>query len=256
MLHPLAQDGVYRLTADFDRQTLLDWFVRFHREIAELHAVASRETRRPASQDDIDRLDLPLIVGRRALRRPSVAAMEWLRTRAAAWWGRSTRAYTFALAFACAHRGRRDFDRLHSRPLASLTIWRWVIASCAPEEALRRAALSLLPPPDDSLRWFTSPEDAPEGAPDLMRLASMLAARFGQTAEHWLWEVSETDFWAAVCDIGDERDRERDQDSLSAGRGHAEASWWMRHRTALKRCEDALEAGTAAWLESRKEAHV
>lgn len=258
MLHPLAKDGILRITADFDRDTLADFYLCFFHRIRELDAVASRTSRRPAAQDDIDRLDLPLVVGRVALRRPSVAAMEWLRTRASAWWGGSRRAYTFALAYACAHRSREEFDCVQSRPMASLRVWAWVLSSCASEESLRRAALSLLPPPDDSLAWFSSPNEnhGPDANLDLMAIATRVAAVKGQSAQHWLWEVSSDDFWSAVCDLADKLDAKFNRASLKAGRGHADGTWWMVQRRALKRCEDCLEADVKKWLEARKKKHV
>lgn len=253
MLHPLAQDGVYRLTADFDRQTLLDWFVRFHEAIRELDAVASRVLRRPAAQDDIDRLDLPLVVGQAILRRPSVAAREWLRSCASAWWGESKRAYGFALAFACANRGEEAYLPLRSRLRASLAVWRWVLGVRAGEEALRRAALSLMPPPDDSIRWFQAPDDPPDDAsPDLLAIAMTLSKQFGGTPSHWLWEVADDDFWKAFCDLQDEADAKADAISVAKGEGHSDDSWWLRHRRAIRRCEEQLETETLIWIEERK----
>lgn len=254
MLHPLAFDGVNRLTANFDRETLADFYVRFFGSIRELDVVASRTSRRPCAQDDIERLDLPLVVGRVVLRRPSVGGMEWLRTRASVWWGISTRAYTFALAYACAHRTREEFDLVQSRTMASLRVWMWVLASCASEEALRRAAISLLPPPDDSLAWFSTPGDDYDSSSklDLMAIAMRLATEKGQTCQYWLWEVSNDDFWAAVCDLADKLDAKFNKASLKAGKGHADGTWWVLQRRALKRCEDRLEADVKKWLEARK----
>lgn len=255
MLHPLAQDGVYRLTADFDRQTLLDWFVRFHDRIRELDAVASRELRRPAAQDAIDRLDLPLAVGRAVLRRPSVAAREWLAECASAWWGESRRAYGLALAFACAHRGEEAFRPLRSRLRASWAVMRWALAQRASEEALRRAAIALMPPPDASARWFEDPDARPSaGQPDLMAIAMQLSSRFGGTPSHWLWDVADEDFWNGLCDVQDEADAKADAVSKAKGEGHSDDSWWLRHRRALRRCEEQLEADTIAWIEDRKKA--
>lgn len=258
MLHPLAQDGVFRLTADFDRQTLLDFFVRFHGLIRELDAVASREHRRPVAQDDIDRLDLPLVVGRAVLRRPSVAAREWLVDCAAKWWGESRRAYGLALAFACAHRGEEAYVALHSRLRASWTVWKWALGQHAGEEALRRAAIALQPPPDDSIRWFQDPEDpADDSRPDLGSIALLLSKQFGGTPSHWLWAVAEEDFWNAFCDLQDDADAKADEIARAKGEGHADDSWWRRHRQALRRCEEQLEADTIAWIEDRKKAaHV
>lgn len=255
MLHPLAQDGILRLTADFDRQTLLDFFVRFHDRIRELHAVASRERRRPCAQDDIDRLDAGIVVGKVLLRRPSVAAMEWLRTCASAWWGESTRAYAFALAFACAHREEAAFLPLRSRLRASWTCWRWCLGVRASEEALRRAAIALRPPPDDSLRWFEVPDAPEDGEPDLCAIALGLSAKFGGTPAHWLWEVAEEDYWNAVCDLRDDADSKADEIARAKGDGHADDSWWLRQRKALCKCETALENATLKWLKERKADH-
>jgi len=258
MLHPLAQDGVFSLTADFDRQTLLDWFVRFHGEIRELDAVAARERRRPAAQDDVDRLDLPLVVGQAILRRPSVAGREWLRTCASAWWGESRRAYGFALAFACAHRAEEAYAGLRSRLRARLAVWRWVMGVRASEEALRRAALSLMPPPDDSIRWFEAPDDPQdESSPDLLAIALTLSKQFGGSPSHWLWEVADDDFWKAVCDLQDDADAKADDVAMAKGNGHADDSWWLRHRRAIRRCEEHLETETLRWIAERQPAaHV
>ena len=250
MLHPLAFDGVNRLTADFDKDTLADFYVRFFDAIQELHAVASRTRRRPTAQDDIERLDLPLVVGSLLLRRPSVGGMEWLRTKASAWWGESTRAYSYALAFVCAHRNAATFDLLQSRTYASFHVWKWALQARTSEESLRRAALALMPPPDDSLRWFSDPDEQAQNthaAPDLGAIALSLTKHYGHTVSHWLWEVSDDDFWAATCDLNDDADAELSDESR-----HAKGTWWHRHRSALKRCEDALERDVAAWIESRK----
>lgn len=256
MLHPLAQDGILRITAGFDRQTLADFFVVFHDRIAELNAVASRVRRRQLAQDDVDRLDLPLIVGRAVLRRPSVAAREWLAECASKWWGRSTRAYTFALAFVCAHRDEKAYEALRSRWRASTACWAWVLGVLASEEALRRAAISLLPPPEGSLRWFSDPDDALSidlAKPDLLAIATRLSREFGGTTGHWLWEVAEEEFWGAACDLADEADAKADTASIEAGQGHADGSWWRIHRRALVRCETALETDVQAWLKRRTE---
>jgi hypothetical protein len=181
--------------------------------------------------------------------------MEWLRTKASAWWGESTRAYTFALAFVCAHRDQATFDRLQSRPWASLRCFSWTLKIKASEESLRRAALSLMPPPDDSLRWFADPDEPMDwsSAPDLASLAQRLSKACGGTPEHWLWEVADADFWAAVCDLRDDADDEAHAASIAAGNGHADGTWWKRHRQSLKRCEDALERDMAAWKAKRNE---
>lgn len=251
MLHPLAFDGVNRLTLDFDRDTLADFHVRFFDQIKELDSVACRERRRPCAQDDIERLDLPLVVGAVLLRRPSAGAMEWLRTRAGAWWGESSRAYSFAVAYACGHRDAATYDRLQSRAVASFKVWRWALLAGASEEALRRAALSLMPPPDDSLRWFSDPDEPPEGqkAPDLGAIALLLCKHYGQTPSHWLWEVSDDDYWNALFDIHDDAEA-----SLPDEKARAKGSWWNRNRHALKRCEDRLEADVKEWLEQREKA--
>ena len=251
MLHPLAQDGFYRITRDFDRETLTAFAVDFHDRLRELNDLACRVRRRPCGQDDVDRLDAPIIVGNVAFRRPCCAAMDWLRTCASAWWGTSRRAYTFALAFACGHRGEDAFLPLRSRPRASLACWRYCLGIRASEEAIRRASLSLLPPHDDSLRWFADPnepESVDHDAPDLMAMAMRLSAKLGGTASHWLWDVADDDFWKAVCDLADEKDAELDAASIAAGKGRADGTWWKDHRRALARCETALESDAARWL--------
>lgn len=247
MLHPLAQDGILRLTSDFDRQALLDFFVRFHDRIRELDAVASRERRRPAAQDDIDRLDAPLVVGGTILRRPSAAAMQWLADYAARWWPGRRRAWTFALAYACAHREQAAFDGLFSRLRASVICWRFCLGIRASEEAIRRAALSLLPPDDESIYWFLAPDDDGSEDPrrDLGTLALALSKHYGGTPAHWLWEVADEDFWNAVRDMADESERGEDPKHDDPD------SWWRRHRRALARCEASLEAEVAKWLGGR-----
>lgn len=116
--------------------------------------------------------------------------------------------------------------------------------------ALRRAALALLPPPDDSLKWFEEPdapdgEDAGDGRPaDLGALALALAAHFGQSPEYWLWECSDDDFWGAICLMHDEAEAEADRDHRNAD------GWFLRHRRALARYERALAADVAAWMEA------
>ena len=255
MLHPLAQDGVLRISRNFDRDTLADFLVLFHDRIAELNAVASRTRRRPCSQDDIDRLDAPLVVGRVVLRRPSAGAMEWLRTFAAQWWGKSSRAYAFALAWACSSRDQAAFDLARSRIRASVTAWKWALRSGASEESLRRAALALMPPPDDSLRWFSDPDEQAQNAraaPDLGAIALSLSKTFGGTPEHWIWEVADDDFWKAVCDSHDDEEIKHAKQMAGVGQFNPDGTWWMRHRKALRDCEVAFESDVAAWLESRK----
>ena len=254
MLHPLAQDGVLRLTADFDRDTLADFHIRFFSRIRELDAVASRTSRRPASQDDIERLDLPLYVGRVALRRPCPAGVQWLLTKALAWWGESSRVYGLAMAYVMAHRGNQELlSRLHGRAWASLSVWAWACSVGASEEALRRAARALMPPPDDSKRWF-APADAPqEDGHDLFAIALGLTRHFGQTPAWWLYDAADEDFWKAVCDLQDAADAELDAASLKANRGHDSEGWWVRQRSALATVEKTLEAEVAEWLAARKQ---
>ena len=253
MLHPLAQDGLLRITADFERQTLLDFFVAFHHRIRELDEVASRERRRPAAQDDIDRLDAPLVVGGSVLRRPSAAAMQWLYGQAAQWWQGKRRAWTFALAYACAHREQSAFDGMYSRIRASAICWRHALSIRASEEAIRRAALSLLPPPDSSLRWFMGPDEAmsfDDPRHDLGAIALWLSKHFGGTVSHWLWEVAEVDFWNAAKNLSDESEDTADPKHESAD------SWWRRHRRAIARCETALEKDAAEWAANKKKAEA
>lgn len=245
MLHPLAQDGILRLTADFDRETLLDFFVDFHGRIRELDAVASRTRRRPCAQDDIERIDAPLAVGKVLLRRPSPGAIEWLRTCASRWWGGDKRVYAFALAYACAHRDQAAMDALRSRAKASLVIWAWAVRSGASEEALRRAALALLPPPDESIDWFADPDAPPPASPDLMDTALALSKEFGGSPSHWIYEVADDDFWGAVCNIYD-ADEQTKKDAIADP-----DSWLYRHRRSLARCETALEQDLAAWIARR-----
>lgn len=249
MLHPLAQDSLYRLTRDFDRDTLLKFFVAFHRRIRELDDLARRETRRPAAQDDIDRLDFPLVVGNVTLRRPSCGAMQWLRECAARWWGQSRRTYGIALAYACAHREQEAYDVLQSRWRAARVCWWWACKVKASEEALRRAAIALMPPPDGSLKWFSKPEeqaqDGDRDTPDVGAIAALLAKEYGGTAEGWLWEKADEDFWAAWCGLLDRREAENDP------RHDSPESWWRRHRRALAACETALESSVKEWLALR-----
>lgn len=249
MLHPLAQDGLLRITGGFDRDALFEFFRVFHDRIRELNDVAAREHRRTASQDDIDRLDAPLVVGATVLRRPSAAAMQWLADYASRWWTGRRRAWTFALAYACAHRERAAFDGMFSRLRASVICWRFALSIHASEEAIRRAALSLLPPPDDSLLWFSG-QDAEDGYDDPRRdlgaIALALAKHYGGTPEHWLWEVADDDFWKAVCGMADESEAGADPKRDDPD------SWWRRHRRALLKCETALEKDAVKWAEARK----
>ena len=248
MLHPLAQDGLLRITADYDRDALIDFFVAFHDRICELDAVAGRERRRSAAQDDIDRLDLPMVVGGTVFRRPSAAAMQWLADYASKWWDGKRRAWTFALAYACAHRDQESFDGLFSRVRASMICWRFALSIHASEEAIRRAALALLPPPDDSLRWFMGPDDEvafDDPRRDLGAIALHLAKHYGGTREHWLWEVADEDFWNAAKGMADENE------DCADPKHEDPDSWWRRHRRALSKCESALETDAAKWLAAR-----
>lgn len=251
MLHPLAQDGLLRITAGFDRDTLFEFFRVFHDRIRELNDVACRERRRPCAQDDIDRLDAPMIVGGTVFRRPSPAAMQWLADCASNWWTGKRRAWTFALAYACGHREQAAFDGLFSRLRASVICWRFACSIRASEEAIRRAALALLPPADDSLRWFMSPdgeESCDDPRRDLASVALALSKRYGGTPDKWLWETADDDFWAAVAGMADEAEAERDADQK-----HDDPdSWWRRYRRSLVACETELTEDAAKWTEARK----
>lgn len=248
MLHHLAQDGLLRLTADFDRETLFEFFCVFHDRIRELNDVACRERSRPAAQDDVDLLDAPMVVGGTVLRRPSAAAMQWLADYASKWWTGRRRAWTFALAYACAHREQKAFDGLFSRVRASVVCWRFAISIRASEEAIRRAALALLPPADDSIRWFMPPDaeeayDDPRA--DLRGWALALSKHYGGTPQKWLWETADDDFWSAVSGMLDEGERDSDPKHDDPD------SWWRRHRRALAACETALEADASKWASAR-----
>lgn len=250
-LHPLAQDALYRLTAPIeDRGRLERFFVRFWNRLEELDRLARREHRRPIAQDDLERLDEPLEVGGVALRRPSVGARNWLAEHAARWWGMkdggqgSPRLFALAVAWAEAQRDAAAFDGARTRAGAWLRIRVWALKVRGSEEALRRAALALLPPPEDSLKWFEEPgddDDDPE-KPDLMGLALALAEKYGGTPGEWLWEKAEDDFWGAVCGLADAAEAAGDPQ-------HDDPSgWWRRHRKAVVRCEQALEADVREWL--------
>ncbi len=251
MLHPLAQDGIFRITADFDRDTLADFYVRFFARIRDLDAVASRTSRRPVAQDDIDRLDLPLHVGRVALFRPCPAGLQWLKTHASAWWGENSRTYTFAMAYVMAHRGKKTLSLLYKRSEASLKIWAWACACGASEEAIRRAALALMPPPDESLRWFITPDEPKDEEDDLYSIALGLSKTYGHSITHWLFDSADEDFWKAVCDMQDSADASRDAISLQKGLGHDPDGWWYRQRSALAAIEKTLKAETKEWLATR-----
>ena len=75
MLHPLAQDEFFRIVRDWPKEAAVAFAAAFFGRLREMDDLASRTRRRAASQDDIDRLDAPLVVGRAVLRRPSVAAI-------------------------------------------------------------------------------------------------------------------------------------------------------------------------------------
>lgn len=247
-MHPLAQDALYRLTAEIgDRETLQEFFVRFWGRLEELDRLARRERRRPASQDDLERLDLPLDCGGVLLYRPTVGGMNWLRTKAAEWWGDNVRKYTLALAYVCAHRGKESIASVRRRFAAWMRIKAWAIGTRAGEEALRRAAVSLLPPPDDALAWFYMPGDEACAGMDLAQVALALSKEYGQTPGHWLWEVADDDFWGAFCGMLDQAEAADDKHEDENG-------WWRLHRRALARCEQALERDVKAWL-AREEAH-
>ena len=217
--------------------------------VDELHAIASRTTRRPAAQDDIERVDAPFAIGGVVLRRPSTAALEWLRTNAARWWGDNIRSYQLAVAYACASRDREWLDRVSNRVKASFRISLWANNSGASEEALRRAAVALLPPHDDSEKWFEHPDGSAGGTlPDLLGVALVLQKEFGQSVGYWLYDVSDDDFWGAFCLLQDEAEAVS-KDALGNPN-----SWIYRHRVALAKCEKALERDVIAWMQKRIEA--
>lgn len=248
MMHPLAQDAYIRVSRGMDAATLSAWTVRFFRDLAELDAIARRESRRPIAQDDLERLDLPLDVGRGVLLyRPSVGGMNWLRTKAAEWWGNDVRKYTLALAYVCAHRDKDSIVTVRRRVAAWLRVKAWAVGTRVSEEALRRAAIALLPPTDDSLKWYAMPDDG-DGSDadiDLAAIAAAIAEKMGGTPEHWLWETSDDDFWGAWCGLMDKSeayDREHENPRC----------WWRRQRRALLKIETALQEDTAAWLAERR----
>ena len=247
MLHPLALDAYLRLTEGFAEGDLHDWIVAFFDRLAELDRIARRETRRPASQDDLERLDLPLDCGNGVLLyRPSVGGMTWLRTRAAEWWGNDVRSYTLALAYVCAHREKDAITAVQRRGSAWLRIKAWAIATRCGEEALRRAAIALLPPEDESSRWFFPPGEDPDGEPiDLGNIAFAIAKHCGKSPAYWLWEASEDEFWTAYCSIIDELEA-KDYEHKNPD------CWWRRQRRALFKCNMALKADTEKWLAERR----
>ncbi len=248
MLHGLALGALQRLTRGMDAGEFRAWVVAFFDRIAELDRISRRENRRPVSQDDLERLDLPLDAGRGVLLyRPSVGGMNWLRTRAAEWWGGDVRRYTLALAYVCAHRDKESIVTVRRRVAAWLRIKAWAIGTRVSEEALRRAAIALLPPSDDSLRWYTMPEDGDcaDADIDLSAIAAAIAEKMGGTAEHWLWETSDDDFWGAWCGMMDKAEAyDRDHENPRC--------WWRRQRRALLKVETALQEDTAAWLAERR----
>lgn len=246
MLHGLATEALLRLTRGFDAAEYRDWIIQFGDRLAELDRIARRETRRPASQDDLERLDLPLDAGRGVLLyRPSVGGMNWLRTKAAEWWGGDVRKYTLALAYVCAHRDKDSIVRVRRRFEAWVRIKAWAVATRCAEETLRRAAISLLPPSDDSSHWFTMLGDGDGEAIDLAAIATAIAGKCGGTPEHWLWEASDDDFWGAWCGLLDRAE--------SADFKHENPRcWFRRHRRAVLKCETALQADTDAWLAERR----
>lgn len=248
-IHPLAQDVLLRVTRGMDARELRDWIFAFWHRIAEVERIAARETRRPCAQDDLERLDLPIDAGGGVLLyRPSVGGMNWLRTNAAEWWGNDVRRYTLALAYVCAHREKNALATCRTKAGAWLRIKAWAFAARTSEEALRRAALALLPPPDDSLKWFAAPGDsAGDGEElDLMQVALLLSKKTGQPPEYWLWEASDDDFWGGYCSLLDEAEA---QD----WKHESPTCWWRRQRRALLKAETELQAATAAWKKERAE---
>lgn len=247
MLHGLATEALLRLTNGFDAEEYRDWIIRFGDRLAELDRIARRDTRRPCSQDDLERLDLPLDAGRGVLLyRPSVGGMTWLRTRAAEWWGNDVRRYTLALAYVCAHRDKDAITAVQRRGSAWLRIQAWAIATRCGEEALRRAAIALLPPEDESARWFFPPGENPDGEPiDLGYIAFALAKHCGKAPEYWLWEASEDEFWAAYCSIIDELEA-KDYEHKNPD------CWWRRQRRAIFKFNAALKADTEKWRAERR----
>lgn len=248
MLHPLAQDAYIRLTRNMEPATAIDWWVAFFDRVAEVDAIARRESRRACSQDDLERLDLPFDCGHETyLYRPSVGGMNWLRTKASEWWGKDARKYTLALAYVCAHREKNAIAQARTRLGAWARITVWAIKTRVSEEALRRAAIALLPPPDDSISWFAMEGEGNGGGgeADLMAIAATLAKEYGQSPEYWLWEASDDDFWGAFVSIIDRMEAEGDP------KHEAPSCWWRRHRRALMKCEQALRADTEAWLAKR-----
>lgn len=246
-LHALAQDAFLRVVQLVPKDDLAAWVVEFAPRLAELDRLARRESRRPAAQDDIERLDLPLVVGRVIrLYRPSVAGMHWLRTKASEWWGGNVRKYTLALAYVCAHREKDALELAQTRLAAAARIKAWAWGTHCGEEVLRRAALSLLPPPDDSVAWFAAPGDGGEDADvDLLAVAGVLAQKCGGSASHWLWEVSDDEFWGAYCGLMDVAEAEGDPKHESP------SCWWRRQRRALAECERRLAQDTSAFAQKR-----
>lgn len=246
-LHPLAQDAILRVTRGMDVAELRQWLFDFGDRVGVLDGIARRESRRPCSQDDLERLDLPLDAGNGVLLwRPSVGGMNWLRTRASEWWGGNVRRYTLALAYVCAHREKNALEACRTRTGAWLRVLAWAVKAGCGEETLRRAALALLPPPDDSLAWFAAPGDGEGdgGEADLAAIAALLARKYGQSPEYWLWEASDDDFWGAYCGLVDEAEA-RDVKHENPG------CWWRRQRRALLKAETELQEATAAWRDAR-----
>lgn len=252
MLHPLAQDYLNRIVRDYDRETLWAFFRDFFLRIRELDAVCSRERRRCASQDDIERLDLPVMVAGTPFRRPSVAGMTWLRHCAAQWWGEDRRMFLLAFAYACAHRDKEGLESLWGKEAATRAVTDFFDRLDASEEAVAKAALALQPQDDDALKWFATPGavDWVEGEyePDLVSIALALSKKYGGTPQKWLWETSDDEFWGAFMDSIDETEA----DMGEKARDNPE-SWWRKHRHAILKCAEKLASDAARWKKERDE---
>jgi len=164
--------------------------------IFELQRLADAETSRtPAEQlTAAAALDLPADVGGVKLWRLSMAACEWLAQVERDWFAADHRMMDMAVVWACSHaREPAAFKALGGRTATAFKVAFWARMQGAAWEALTATVKALLPKqsaPAAAPGVDPAPVDDDGGA-YLGTVLDALLTNYGQTVDHWLWEVSQ-----------------------------------------------------------------
>ena len=229
------------------------WVLDHHGDLAELDELARRKTRRPP-QAVADLLDLPVRLGpdgEIALYRLSLGAWLWLEECAIPWWS-DTRPELCDLAFAFAMAHGRTPEAMQDVSVE----WRarWIVLGWARRLRCSKAALlatakGLMPEADPLAHYYVAKaQPDPRDDPGWEKVLVAMARESGQPAEHWLWDVSREQFFAALANWNDSIEA-----TNNAARAKGEAadpdSYASRAAWAF-RC--AVKDAKARWVKERE----